>query len=61
MEQNYLEGHSICDLRTEVAQKQRHHDEEYEPSSEDPRQLSGGANRPAQIILTYFNEFPEKL
>jgi len=38
-EQNNLEGHSIRDLRTEFAQKQRsssrHHDEEYEPSSED--------------------------
>jgi len=40
LEQN-LDGHSIRDLRTEFAQKQRsasrHCDEEYEPSCEDPR------------------------
>jgi len=40
-ERNNLEGHDIRDLRTEFAQKQkstsRHHDEEQEPSSEDPR------------------------
>jgi len=48
-EQNNLEGHGMHDLRTESAQKQRsasrHRDEEYEPSSEDPRQPPRGANR----------------
>jgi len=40
-EQNSLEGRGRRDLGTEFAQKQRstsgHRDEEYEPSSEDPR------------------------
>jgi len=40
-EQSNLEGHDICDLKVEFAQKQRstsgHCDEEYEPSSEDPQ------------------------
>jgi len=40
LELSNLEGHDIHDLRTEFAQKQKstsgHHDEEYEPSSEDP-------------------------
>jgi len=63
-EQSDLEGHGICDLWTEFAQKQRstsgHHDEEYEPSSEDPQWPPRGANRHAWRTLTYANEFLEK-
>jgi len=48
---NNLEGHGIRDLRTEFVQKQRstsrHCDEEYEPSSEEPRRPPAGVNRHA--------------
>jgi len=63
LEQN-LDGHSIRDLRTEFAQKQRsasrHCDEEYEPSCEDPRWPPIAANGHVQRILTYFNEVWEE-